>query len=287
MIRQLAAAAGLLLSPGTWGQALSLVPNYGAGPTAEFLIQTQSPVIVLIINTTLNGNGACYMSIDAVTPAVWVRRDSTKEWGPGGDRCGVTVKPYENGVRVRVVFLGAWTGEQTVYVMERPGELWYRGGVWTVDNNSIPWLPPMPPPAGGNGPPGPAGDIGSTGATGAMGPPAPLLRMVTETIRLELIPKSPSQTTHEYRLAFAPAPSTLVLADYHSDVWWARRLTALTAFNQIVQVPINGVRTVWPNDVLLLIYWTLEPTTAAPAPAPALAPAPAPVPVPVPPPPAL
>ncbi len=156
--------------------ALVWMPSVGSGQNAEFVLRSSLPAATVIINTIQNGNGACYMAVDLIQPGVWVRKDSTGQWGPIGDRCAARAVKEMGGVRLYVQFRGVWNGEQTVYVLERPGvDQWYRVGTWKVEANAVPWVPPVVEVGGGGGgqgqqgipgPPGPKGDKGDSGVHG-------------------------------------------------------------------------------------------------------------------------
>lgn len=154
--------------------ALVWLPFAGSGLNGEFLIRADAPEVIVIFNTVLNGNNACYIAVDMTQPRAYVYNDTTGDWTGDGDNCAVDARKESKHVRLLIRFSRRWTGARTVYTLERvdgrPAQ-WYRAGAWNIQAEDIPQLPPAAPQDPEPGPPGPPGPPGASGPAGPTGPP--------------------------------------------------------------------------------------------------------------------
>lgn len=221
------------------------LPSTGSGTTAEFLLRSEGEPVVVIINTSLSANGACYMWIEANAPSVLVLSDSTKQWGSESEKCAVSVRKDQASVRIAVQFKGVWTGEQTVYVWRRLDEQWYRAGTWNVRADQLPMLPPV---EFGGGKDGKDGKDGAKGEKGDIGPAGPIKNSHNDILNISI---DKIRLYPDVEGVWGPTFSELIFADVSG--------TGVGGLTLMLQgrdfgVVSNGIRPIKPWPANSLVY---------------------------------
>lgn len=157
---------------------LSWLPSTGYGNNASILLGSSATEVIFIINTNLNGNKACYGSLDIASGAIFLHDNTTGTWTSDGksDTCNILVTKDGPKRRLNITFHQKFRGFKKIYVQERNSGIsgpFYLAGSWNIDDDSTPSLPPELIAAGEKGDKGDKGNPGDTGTAGKDGPPGP------------------------------------------------------------------------------------------------------------------
>lgn len=175
----LGGVTGWLMLMETPPQAVSVTPSSGSGASQVFsFVYSDSNAAAgiasaqAVINTAINGAGACWVWADPIHALLWLRNDGNSAWlGPitpgtsatlANSQCTVNASGsslLSSGstltVNLGLAFLAAFDGTKNVYALaqnlEGLSSGWQALGTWTVNVSTQPPQPGPVTPASGSG----------------------------------------------------------------------------------------------------------------------------------------